>query len=295
MKTFASIHGLASGVRVPGTGGIRGISKELIEQLCAVFPEGRAGSLGHSFHATLPIDDPRTQAILTLLENHGLRAWQSPAEKTDNDYIFTLKRVYDEADLGQHELLELNPPYDSKVKSLYRNGPGVGPILVDAPLQFAIGFAFRPSCIVIQEHVRMILASAELRNLVFRPTEIRFEPVDYDLYDEEAVYWELRSDVLLPPLSPSTILVHRDHSPFTGDFARGCMRMEGFYNNPELHYRRDDLSKVAPFDLAHTYEMFHGGTMPSQDDRPLVASKRFYEVCKQHNIKTGWVPVRVED
>jgi hypothetical protein len=53
MKITAHIDGLASRV-----GNIeKGISTDLLEALCHIYPEGRSGNQGHTFAADLPIED----------------------------------------------------------------------------------------------------------------------------------------------------------------------------------------------------------------------------------------------
>lgn len=72
----------------------------------------------------------------------------------------------------------------------------------------------------------------------------------------------------------------------------GCVPRDGFYNHAELHYRRSDLAKVEPFDVARTFESF-GPRSPVQ--RPsIIVSQRFYKVCVAHGMKSTWIPVRID-
>lgn len=289
MRIVAHIHGLARRV-----GNIeRGISADLLESLCAIYPQGRVGGQGHSFHAILPVDDKRTTQLLDLLAEAGLEPWIDTSQSRDanRQYTLRLQREYDEIDFEVCNHLEFAP--DEQGKGLYRTDRQRGQIIMEAPPISSASFVHKQTWCVVRDNLRRVLQGNGLKNLVFLPTKKRYESVDYNLYDEEDVWWELRSDLVLPPVSSSMTLIHKDHTPFTGDFRRGCRRIDGLYFPVELHYRRADIEGADSFDLAHTYEMF--GALPDEYDRPLVASKRFYEVCKQHDVKTGWVPVRIED
>ena len=294
MKTIALIEGLCSGVRIPGTNDIGGLDRQIFERLCEIYPNGRRGNLGHCFRSDLMLDDPRTHAILETLETAGLKRWKKQGEKKHDQYMFALLRTYDDSDLEACEYLEIVP--EKKAKGLFRTDeplPQRGRTVIESPAKHHISYVFTPTWYIIRDDAKQALENAGLQNLLFLPTEKKYESVDYDLYDEEDVWWELRSDLRLPPVSSSMTLLHRDQTAFSGDFSKGCMRKEGFYNHAELYYRRKDLAAFGSFDLAHTHEMFGGGI--NEFNRPLVASKRFYDVCMQHNIKTGWVPVRIED
>ncbi|TVQ33156.1 MAG: hypothetical protein EA376_03625 [Phycisphaeraceae bacterium] len=221
-----------------------------------------------------------------------MRPW-APSNHRDKarEYFYELQRVYDDSDCDASECLEIVPP--KPAKGLYRTDRQRGRIIIERPPPAPISYVYKQTWVIVRDDVRRALESAGLRHLVFRSTKKKYESFEYNLYDEEDTWWELRSDLVLPPLAPSMTLVHKDFTPFTGDFSRGCMRQEGWYVHPELHYSAEDLAKVEPFDLAHTYEMFGG--LPNEYDRPLVASQRFYQVCRQLGVKDCWVPVRIDE
>jgi hypothetical protein len=289
MKTCARVHGLVS--RVPG-----GIPPELLERLCDMYPEGRTGKQGHVFESRLSIDDSRTVRILSALEDAGYRPWADKSRPPimGQEFGLQLERVYDDAGLAACEYLELCPigkmyvPGDTrvggrKVSQISRPGKtGISLLGMGAYTYIAV------------QRARDALEAASLKGLKFLPVEKSYESVDYDLYDEEDTWWELESDIELPRLASSMTLRTRDGRPFRGDFSEGCIRREGFYTHPELHYRRAGLERLGPFDAARTWEHFHPRG-PAPMSRAFVVSKRFYDVCMEHNIKSRWVPVHLDD
>jgi len=115
VRTVAIITGIFTGVRKSG-GGTTGIPKELFEKLCEIYPEGRGGSNGHSFTSNLSIDDPRTKAILELLDRGGMQPWKGRGEcRMDSEYRFKLRRIYDDSDFEVCEYLELYGGYDPEI------------------------------------------------------------------------------------------------------------------------------------------------------------------------------------
>jgi hypothetical protein len=78
------------------------------------------------------------------------------------------------------------------------------------------------------------------------------------------------------------------------NFSNGCHLREGLYSHPELHYRKQDLRVVEPFDAALTFEPFGNKGVPL-DWRRLVVSRRFREFCLKYGWETDWVPVRIDE
>lgn len=294
MKEAVLIDGL-SYLRVapPHGSGLTSISEKLLQELCAAFPSGRCGSRGHSFSLNLMSDDSRLKEVIRILNEHGYTPRSSAPSRTEREFNLVLVRQYDRTDLESAELLELRPSNEMLVDGCARRQSDMT-LCLESPLHIDLTASIaQPSCYIMRDHVKHAFEAAGLRDVCTLPVTKLYESVDYNLDDKEDTYWELRSSTMLPPVAPSVSLVHRDRTVFTGDFRKGCLRVEGFYLYPELHYSRASLTHMKPFDLAHTSEMF--GWRPNQFDRPLVASQRFYQVCLEHNIKTGWVPVRIDE
>jgi len=100
----------------------------------------------------------------------------------------------------------------------------------------------------------------------------------------------MTSDLTLPSLAPECQLAHRDGRAFTGDLAKGCILVEGDYCVPEFRYRGTDIERLGVFDLAVTRELFGGKREAFQR---LIASSRFYGLCKDAGLPVDWIPVRV--
>ncbi len=290
MQTTVTFHGLVS--LVPN-----GISTDLLESLCSVYPKGRFGSAGHAFFATLDLTDPRVAKIERILTDASYKRWEHRGPREPDEYDYSLSRVYDAADLRAAELLELHPPSEAGVHHEWRRSIDLQ-LAVGKPSRHAIITVSRHGCYAVKDDAKKRLESENLRGVVFKPAITRYsidddEDDDDDLPDNSDVWWELTSDIVLPPLAPSMTLLHEDNTPFQGDFRKGCKRQEGYYNHAELHYRCADIVGVGPFDLALTYEMFGG--LPNQFDRLVVVSQRFYQACVKHRIKTGFIPVRIDE
>ena len=124
-------------------------------------------------------------------------------------------------------------------------------------------------------------------------TGIRFDPLQLRPGTSTTKpYWELSSDMTLPPLSSKCSLWSNENKPFNGDYDKGCFIREGLYSNPELHYERSALVSLSQFDIAQTHERFGNGAMVAYPK--LVCSKRFYELCSQHEWEFEWQPVRID-
>jgi len=105
-------------------------------------------------------------------------------------------------------------------------------------------------------------------------------------------HWELTSEFVLPPLNNASLLFNNDGQPFDGDYDKGCFLVEGCYWPGELHYKRSTLQTVGPFDLARTHERF--GNKDSVSFPRLIASRNFYDFCKNQKLNLDWWPVRVD-
>lgn len=225
-----------------------------------------------------------------------MRPWQGQGTKTDAEFTYRLRRVYSDCDFQACEYLELYGGYDPDIGIRGKErGAGRTVTQIDEPGNADICMISPVSHThVAVQRARDALERANLVGLRFLPVEKNYESVDCDLYDEEDTWWELESDLELPPLAPSVALVHRDGTPFTGDFSKGCGRKKGLYTNAELHYRRSDLERLGHFDAARTYEHFHPRG-PAPRSRALVVSQKFYRACRENDIRTRFVPVRIDD
>lgn len=273
----------------------------LLEQLIAIYPEGHRFNM---FGCSLQMDDPRFAAVTECLRNAGLspRADRSKPASV-SEFSFSMTREYEPADLAACTLLELRgAPGDWPTRWIpdaWRSDDGR--IELRGPLKKSMDFG---KCNfewhVVPHRVKVLLAAEGLKHVCFRKTIPmtrsgidRLRLPNWSYFGKP--WWELDSDFTLPPLSPAMTFTNRLGNPVNrGDYSNGFHRVDGSYNHAELHYRDSDLNELGPFDLARTAEPFSNRLGYDPFDRPLVASKRFYDLCVAHNLKADWVPVRID-
>lgn len=158
---------------------------------------------------------------------------------------------------------------------------------------------------VVPQRVRAIFEAEGVRHVTFLPTMLcpqwgsksrHTEWTKFLTWEEihEEPWWEMSSDVRLPPVSPTCRLATLDGEDYDPEKPfRGLFLEEGNYEQPEMHYRRSDLAKVPPFDIALTHENFGAGNR--DEIATLVCSQRFRQVCLKHKLKIGFWPVRVDE
>lgn len=271
------------------------IGDRVFDRLVRIYPEGQDR---HAFWSFLSEDDPRTLEILKTLDEAGVKPWMDSSRPREKGREFTLQleRFYDCSEVAACDLVELAPK--ETCPGDYRD-ERTGHVLLDVhrldnSLDFALADRER---YVVPDRVKRILEQADLDHLLFRsallsdPKQAVDAVIPWEGWGPP--WWELTSDYTLPPVSPSMDLRDRDGKPIDRKEPNALhVRKEGLYVHPELHYLASDLRKCEPFDLARTWERF-GGEM-KWNERTLVASKRFYEFCVKHNLKTDWVPVRID-
>jgi len=258
------------------------------------------------FSLFAPLDSESMSTALGLLDVAGLKPWdfrQGRPLVAGSEYFLSYERVYDVADLRDCEYLRIMPP----AKGIHieaHERTEAGRIILPKykmPRGFDIMLTHLNAAYFVTDRAKTILEAAGLSRLSFPPA--CYGPGRLKEGDtEEAIaaqfgrpYWEIDSDFTLPPLSPTMSLKTNKGRPWVrGDYSDGLQACEGLFQLPELHYRRSDLDRLEPFDLARTQEQF--GNYKSYDRLkcPLVASRRFYETCVADKLKTGWVPVRVD-
>ena len=243
--------------------------------------------------------------MIHALESWGFRAWNYKSPKEfGRDYELSLVRIYDAFDWESADYLQLWPSVlddvihdsgrdESGRMMLYRRS-----LREQRALDFARG---EIEAILIPERVKRLLEKDSLKHVVFKPTiAVKGTGLAKECQAPLAwtevgtpPWWELSSDLVLPPLSPSMDLRDDKGNPIApGDCSKGCVPKEGHFNHAELHYRQRDLAAVEPFDVALTFETF-GPRGPTK--RPsLIASQHFYRVCVDHGLSTNWIPVRVD-
>jgi len=211
-------------------------------------------------------------------------------------------REFDESDLAVAKYLVLG--FDHMAACADRDEEGR--IRINATtLPRKAGLSWCHCGYLVSETARRALISSGLNCLKFRPTSIgdhssvdegENEVVEYD----GRTWWELTSDVILPPLrlGDGLVLLDCEGRPVRpGDFTNGCFPREGAVQNPELRYKASELAAMPPFDIAKTFEIFgnrpYAGRPPSDDNRMTVVSQRFYQLCRSIDEKVSGRPVRI--
>ncbi len=282
--------------------------------------------------ATHPLD-PKLRDALSLLSSAGYRPRTGLVGRDgpENNRTFGpdlklsfrmyVERTYSRADLDKCELLELMGyrffmmlPEDDPQNSLW-----VTPEVVRSKADFVQNDSSSARNIIVPVRVRTLLVAGRFRHIDFRPVfvskklvgelteEVRaiLEARGHQAVQEErqVVPWEklgepwseLWSDLILPPLSPSCVLMDSKGNPYKEGVSFGGQFLhEGFYDWPEMRYRRSDLARVDDFDIALTYEQFGFGP-PADYKRAKVVSRRFYQYCIDNGLKANWRPVRIEE
>ena len=215
-------------------------------------------------------------------------------------YQLSLHRQYSPEDLEEFELFELHAPSEAGLLSVERisdgtlSVPAIGfPDDLETDDWDFMGDAALGEWHIVPDCVRDILAAAQFAHQVLLPVEAEVPP-----NPQKGVrsYWELTSDFVLPPVSPSMVRLDDNCKRVWPGRPTGGQRIEGLYNRAELHYRGSDLRTLEPLDVARTFESFWG---PDNNQRrpdycPLVVSKRFYNLCRDHGFKIDWVPVHID-
>jgi hypothetical protein len=258
------------------------VDTSLYRALVRNFPEGKEP---RGFRFRVAESDPRCAKVLDMLHAAGLHPWKDHTRKpTQREFSFRIERIYDRTDWEAAEYLQ--PCSETCIRDIeIRNKEGLLELIPDfLRRKPQIGLAGAGN-LVVSEAIRDLLGQAKFKHLVFRPTVLVAEdPTDFPVN-----YWEVTSDFILPPLSPTCVLVDGDGKPWSGDLNKLCLINEGPYMPPELHYRREDLQSVEPFDAGITRE-----SLVRRGQGDLIVAKRFYEVCKKHKLRLKWWPVRVD-
>jgi len=285
MKIFAIVLGLSASA----------IGDKPFQELCKLLPEGVHKSPGGIFlDINCPIDDPRVQQMESILAAEGFEPATPFRRRGLKEYSLEFRRVYEIADLDTAEIMECQPvesdyfEYHNRADGCIEleNYSSVSPIQSDI-----IGLAANADRFLVSPHVYTVFRDSGLQNLMFRSVQLAekhgstmYEPVP------RGTYWEITSNFILPPLNRVN-LVNERGEPYTGDPNNGCYPSDGLYKPAELRYRRADIQCLPSFGVALTREGFGvKGHLKS-----LVASKPFYELCKRHNLRMNWTPVRIDE
>lgn len=277
MKTMVRFLGISPGETGP----------ELYQKLCEIYPAGRKEG---SFWFTLPEEDARTRALLDCLERYGFHPCKGLDYKQPHEFLMDLDRVYDAQELAQASYL-VPWPQVSFGPNVYRTEAGVLELEVDGVVPNAGIAVGGGRWLIVSDTIKRRMEQADLRHVLFRETVL-----DKPDRAPRKPFWELTSDLILPPLSPPCVLINDFGQSFDGDYDKGCLLREGLfvpevlYKPQQLHYAADALEPLPAFDLALTHEQFGRKTRLL---RQRVASAQLYAFCIANHLKIDWRPVHI--
>ena len=275
--------------------------EEVFSQLLSLYPENK---WNNTFIYYGPMVHSRTQEILNLLRLYDRKPWDNTSVGIKNprvNFTFQIEKKYNAKELSSFLFLEVRPLDDAHIFDSPRREDKLMRLLQGYLKEDVdIGFTM-PTWYVVPDHVKRVLEEGRFAGIVFRPIHLlpglavtaETPVVPWDQYGEP--WWELDSDISLPPLSDSMTFTDMNGKILKNrDFSNGFHRRDGLYVHPELHYKAANLEVFGCFDLARTYEPFGNRKGYERSDCPLVASQKFYQFCLKHRIKTNWVPVRID-
>lgn len=274
-------------------------TEQLILRLGRLYPEGlcRMG-IKLSFGISLPQDDPRCIAILDELRSAGLRPCTDRTRQRIKGVEYTMYyiREYDESDYESASLLLVRPHVNLKPVSPKTKAEALGRDRVHVALEDidpSFDFMYGEYChIIVPRRVRLLLDQAELLDVNWLPVGVwDTHKTSRGRLDADS-FWELSGQRVLPPMSPSVELYDaRTEQRVTPGHPDPVLQMEGLYGPTEPRYRAADLQAFGPFDVARTFEK----PFPTERHRRVIVSNRFYRFCREHGLKTGFVPVRIDE
>jgi hypothetical protein len=240
------------------------------------------------------IEHPKMQEALRLLSSYGLNPRTPPwGEVMPGQFRSWLRRVYDDADLESCEYVEVSPIsgqhtgyYEYHDNHFVANSKG---------LKASNDLMRLSDAYICPPRVRAILDSAFLRGLRWHPvllgtfrSDSLKKVIDWPSSDER--WWQLGSDVTLPPVSPSLVKTKSSGVVCDRSDKGGYIVIyEPPYYDSTLRYLESEFRAVGPFDVAATYEICAVPTAVR-----VVVSKRFYQFWRNAGLKAQWRPVVLE-
>lgn len=273
---------------------------DAVEAFARVYPQGiqeRSGGIKY-LRFELDIHSEEVKRIEATLHKLGMHRWDKKLPRDlSKEYKLSERVEWEPSDFKDKEYATCRPlkfglggsrTSDGLLKMSIGNFPSNGTIIETGS-----------QTMCVTERVKEMIECEKFKGVEFRPTvfvsgsklfnDMKPTPWSKSL----ATWWEMTSDVELPALSPTTNLLGQDHEPLVERTIQEIRRRGCLVGGPRwealLHYRKRDLKKVEPFDLARTHERFGGPKfLYEDDDRQFVASTRFREFCQSKKWKIEW-------
>jgi len=265
--------------------------EDVVQALSDIYPKGRDGG---RFECSLPWGNSMMMRLLEVLAAHGLKP-TAPGPATPSDYHFAIDRTYGRSDLQEAAYLTFSSK--TLLYVVKRDEDGTLRLRTDRLKRgLDIGSATQP-WLVVSDRVKDLIEGSDLLHAAFRQVLID-RPADGATKRGAASFWELTSNLILPPMAPPARFIHgRTGAEVPADSAEPFIFREGidipgyYFLPPEPQYEEAALKSVGPFDLALTFEKIFGGDLGGVP----ICSQRFRQFCIDNALeqKMDWTPVRV--
>lgn len=272
-----------------------GLELGLFEELCRLFPHySRAGGKYLEI-TTVPEGDPGLLDFLSKVQNLGIKLPVDRSEVSAGISLYHLRGIApslvneapllepwcEGAQLADTQWIERGVPYVLFNECLRKKKDH----------QWGRAASWSTMLLVRGEMMEKI-SRANLVGLSFRPLSLGnknfwegFKAIPEWPKGVEPLY-QIWSTIELPPIR--NWLFDNKGRVFSstgnrGPFPDGCLYLEEFYSQPQLHYRRPEIASLGEFDIAHTYERF--GSKDHVAHPTLLVSQRFRAVLEEAGCK----------
>ncbi len=242
--------------------------------------------------------DPAAAEIESIIRAAGVRTLQEVGDYRQPHYVVSRFRVWEESDLDRSEYLQISIPFSLDNISGFVEEDTSEVLCVEAKdlRKLRNGFGGGPETLLCPDRTKRRLEAGSFLHLDFAPVKVMersssegglFRPVE-----GHQPWWQLRSDLVLPPMSPAIQRI----DPRTGNELPREHEVHVTFREPPFddfqpRYLRSDWDRVPKFDVAGSRERLLGGNVYH---RMLIVSNRFYQFCKQEGWEADWVPVRID-
>lgn len=266
-------------------------------ELRALFPKAEYGG-ERILSVEARIDDPDYKEFIRKLHGLGFRPWSDVSRhRLDDEYRYNLSLTFERSDYEPAPVLWLGPTHD--LSDLVSERDGITVLTVsslsleeiseerqdaffDDPLYIA---GVPEPTIIVKNSLKRRLEKAGMRGVRFSDA-VQIEGDCADRVKERV--WLLQTDLVLPPMDPSTKFSDRSGKSYTGNFDNGFRIAE----LEQFAYSREALRQFGDFGLAMTHERF-GHTR--FNCTYLMASQQMYRFLSGLHCDICWTPGRYAD
>ena len=262
------------------------LPKSAFDEICAIAPEGRKPyGFDHQIDSDFSDGGETVYKIIKICSSNGLSRRRSYGPKS---YGHSADRWYDDEVLHNAELLVFYRQIQIRSAAKpERDVQGRLQLIASTSKPTLKLFSVFPNWIIVSDKVRQILESGQFVGLRFGEVVLAGKSI----HASPEPFWELKSSIVLPKMANLHQFIHpgrTEAEPFQGDYSKIILFNDPPFNKGEVHYRRNDLAALGPFDIAATFENF------MEPHPALVISQRLYQHCLKHKIKLEVEPVRID-